>query len=141
VRASVADGDEVEVVAVRSGHSAYGQVAVSVLEHDKGAMFSVYETRPGATRPGGAPNKLRVDFNVKVPEGVSLVARIMAGNIEIQGLTGEVEAYTMSGQVKLIAPRPIQRVEPGAELPIRPAGAPVRPAGDGSALGRYQPRA
>ncbi len=96
VRALRADGDEVEVVAVRRSRAGAGHLALSVLEHERGAVFSVHETRPSSAR------KCHVDFELRIPEQVSLVVRILAGNVEIVGLRGEVEAHTLSGQVRFL---------------------------------------
>ena len=44
---------------------------------------------------------MNVDFVVKVPAGVRLVARTVNGAVEASGLTGDVDAETVNGSVKI----------------------------------------
>jgi hypothetical protein len=104
VHAEPATGDMVEVVARRSGRSAATQLAINVLEHDAGVVFSVFTTRPSgalASAPGPASNKLRADFGLRLPAGVRLEVRLLAGNIEAIGLAADVEASTLNGSVRV----------------------------------------
>jgi hypothetical protein len=109
IHAVAAEGDEAEVVALRSAGSAPGQVAVNVLEHEDGAIFSVYHSKattgpdtPGAReRAASILGRLRVDFELRLPVGIHLTARLYSGNIEVTGVTGRVDAHTMNGIVRI----------------------------------------
>jgi DUF4097 and DUF4098 domain-containing protein YvlB len=48
-------------------------------------------------------NDVQVEFVVKLPANVSLVARTVNGSIEADGLGGNLEAYTVNGSVRLTA--------------------------------------
>ena len=107
--AVAAPEDEVEVVAIRSAGADPGQVAVNVLEHEGGVLFSVSHSTaaggplaPGAReRAASILGRMRVDFELRVPQGIHLQARLYSGNIEVTGLTGKVDANTMNGVVRI----------------------------------------
>ena len=109
VRALAVDGDEIEVVALRSAGVSPGQVAVNVFEHDGGVVFAVHHTRHEAQdratgardRAASVLGRLRVDFELRVPASVHLVARLYSGDIEVTGIAGRVEAHTMNGAVRI----------------------------------------
>jgi DUF4097 and DUF4098 domain-containing protein YvlB len=62
------------------------------------------ECKPGRQGRIGARNSdVVVDFKLKVPAGVGLVARTVNGRVEVLGLSGNVEAYTVNGSVHLAA--------------------------------------
>jgi len=111
IRAQPADGPAAEVVAVRADSAGSGQVALSVLEHDTGAVLSIFSARPQGgpfdpdrRLPGSSRDRLEVDFEVRVPAGVRFAARLESGDIVIVGLADGVEAQTQSGGVRF-APR------------------------------------
>lgn len=109
VRVVAVPGDEAEVVALRSAAAAPGQVAVNVLEHSGGVMFSVYHSKPAALdaatgsreRAASVLGRLRVDFDLRVPASTALNVRLYSGNIEVYGVSGKVEAHTMNGVVRI----------------------------------------
>jgi hypothetical protein len=103
VRAAPSSSDMVELVARKSGRSAATQLAINVLEHDGGAVFSVFTTHtsgPGAST-GYLSSKLRADFDLRLPPGIRLEVRLLAGSIEVIGLKAEVEASTVNGSVRI----------------------------------------
>jgi hypothetical protein len=103
VRAAPSSSDMVELVARKSGRSAATQLAINVLEHDGGAVFSVFTTH--AAGPAGSTgylsSKLRADFDLRLPAGIRLEVRLLAGSIEVIGLKTEVEASTVNGSVRI----------------------------------------
>ena len=118
-----------EVVAARRGILDDARaVEVRVVEHMAGyTVCTVYPGHPeGCLPPRAAPaagnNDVRVDFDVRVPRGVRLLARTVNGRImaavrepgELSTVNGEVTAQTSNGTFS-------------TEFPI--SGAP--PAGDG----------
>jgi len=92
------DPDDVEIVVVR--------------RHDGYTICAVYPTPRRARQPnecapddGGRnninDNDVRVDFVVRVPEGVNLIARTVNGPVTATRLTGEVRGHTVNGSVRV----------------------------------------
>jgi hypothetical protein len=112
IKAAPAAGDRVEVTAVKkSRRSDPASVQIQVVEHAGGVTIcAVYPSRggqPNECRPaeGGRmnvqDNDVNVTFTVSVPAGVAFVARTVNGGIEADGLTGDVNAHTVNGGVRL----------------------------------------
>jgi len=94
--------------------SASGQVEVSARIHDQGEVdmhvtdggsgVTVCAVRKGAAmcadNPLAAPGS-RVDYEVRVPAGVHLVARTVNGGIAVESLTSDVSAETVNGAVEI----------------------------------------
>jgi len=111
IEAGPASGSEVEVVARKSGRrSDPSQVEIKVVEHGEGVTIcAVYPTpsdgRPNECRPGSGgrmntrDNDVKVDFTVRVPEGVRFVGRTVNGTVEAAGLTADAEVYSVNGGV------------------------------------------
>jgi DUF4097 and DUF4098 domain-containing protein YvlB len=84
-----------------------------VSTHDGGiTICSVYPTPRGEREPNRcAPgdqghmstrdNDVSVEYRVRVPKGVRLVARTVNGGIDARGLDGDAEGYTVNGGVTL----------------------------------------
>jgi DUF4097 and DUF4098 domain-containing protein YvlB len=116
IEALQASGNQVEVTAVKKeGHRGYAEeVTFEVLEHDGGVTIcAMYPNEPGKRenecREGGHgrmnvhDNDTEVDFTVRVPAGVDLVARTVNGGIETGALSGDVRAYTVNGSIEIAA--------------------------------------
>ena len=113
VGAGPASGDRVEVTAVKKGRrSDPASVQVKVVEHSGGVTIcAVYPSaagrRPNECQPGegghlGAnDNDVSVRFTVRVPAGVRFVGRTVNGEIAAEGLSGDVQATTVNGGVRL----------------------------------------
>jgi hypothetical protein len=120
IRAEPASGSEVEVVAVkRAGrHGDPEDVRIETVRKGSGVLVcAVYPSRRGERRGerSGArgecdsrieigpdeQNDTRVDFTVRVPAGVRLVARNVAGDVEALSLRGPVEVSSVSGDVRV----------------------------------------
>lgn len=110
IRAERASGDVVEVTAVkRARRSDPESVTIEVVPHGDGVTIcAVYPSRsestPNECRPGGGRNSARdndvvVEFTVRVPEGVRLVATTVNGKIEARNLAGDAELKTVNGSV------------------------------------------
>jgi DUF4097 and DUF4098 domain-containing protein YvlB len=111
---ATAGGSEVAVTATKKAgrRGAAEDVTFEVVEHDGGvticAMYpSDPDEDPNECRPGGHghmsvhENDTRVDFTVRVPAGVNLVASTINGAIEATGLGAKVNAYTVNGRVEV----------------------------------------
>lgn len=119
IRAEAAPGGEVEVVATRTGRRSDPEsVQIEVVRHGDGVtVCAVYprgsrwsDDRDGAynrCEAGGwndlnvQDNDVRVDFTVRVPAGVRLVARNVSGDVYAEGLRSNVEAHSVSGDVRI----------------------------------------
>jgi hypothetical protein len=114
IRAEAAAGDDVEIVALKRGRrSSPRDVQVKVVPHGGGiTVCAVYpgsgsgpanECQPGAGgRMNVRNNDVSVDFSIRLPAGLGLVARTVNGTVEATGLRGRVEAHTVNGSVKLV---------------------------------------
>jgi len=113
VTAGPASGDRVEVTAVKKARrSDPASVQVKVVEHAGGVTIcAVYPTPDGKPANECAPgerghmsvndNDVNVNFTVRVPAGVRFVGRTVNGGIQADDLTGDVEARTVNGGVRL----------------------------------------
>lgn len=114
IAAQPASGGRVEVVAdKRSRRSDERSVRIEVVEHAGGVTIcAVYPTPGNAAQqnrcaPGSEgqmntrDNDVVVDFAVRVPAGVGLVARTVNGEVEARDLRSDVVARTVNGDVSL----------------------------------------
>lgn len=124
VRAEHTSGDRVEVVGRRIGDDA-DQVRVEVVEQADGdvVICTLYPVRERSGRSNGRDrdrddddgpcgdghsgdlaveaDEARIDFTVRVPQGVHLAARTVDGDIEATGLRSPVDAASVSGNVRV----------------------------------------
>lgn len=120
VTASPAAGDRVQVTGVkRARRSDPAEVQIQVVEHAGGVTIcAVYPTpagrSPNECQPGeggrmsSENNDVSVSFTVRVPAGVGFVGRSVNGAIEASGISGDVEAYTVNGGVRVSAGGTVQ---------------------------------
>ncbi len=113
IDASGTSGKEVEVTAVKRGRrSDPDEVEIKVIEHADGVTIcAVYPPGRNGRENDCAPhgkgrnntqnNDVQVAWTVRVPAGVRLEARTVNGQVDAEGLTGEVEAYTVNGGIRL----------------------------------------
>jgi hypothetical protein len=112
IEAGPASGGDVEVTARKSGRrSDPSQVEIKVVEHGGGVTIcAVYPTpsdsaRPNECLPGSGghmntrDNDVKVEFTVKVPEGVRFVGRTVNGGVTAEGLSADAEVYSVNGGV------------------------------------------
>jgi hypothetical protein len=112
IDATAAGGDEVEVSATKSGRrSDPGVVRIEVVEHAEGvticAVYPDVDGRRNECRPGDGghmstrDNDVNVHFVVRVPRGVAFAPRTVNGDVEAEGLEGDVSVRTVNGSVQL----------------------------------------
>jgi DUF4097 and DUF4098 domain-containing protein YvlB len=111
VRAEASVGNLVEVIAVKRGSDeSANQVRIELVEHNGGvtvcALYPQKTSTQAKCEPGGDwlkahRNNTKIDFVVRIPEGVRFVTRIANGNITASNLSGSVEAYTVNGDVRV----------------------------------------
>jgi len=113
IRAELAKGNVLEVVAVRSSRK-HDPTEVRIEMHQEGDEITFCAIYPAAK--GYPPNTcgdashssshtdsddLTVDFRVRVPAGVTLRARTVNGEIVARALEGPIDATTVNGEVHL----------------------------------------
>jgi DUF4097 and DUF4098 domain-containing protein YvlB len=112
ITASRAAGKEVEVRATkRAGKSDPDDVTIEVIEHEDGvticAKYPDVDGKKNTCAPGDQGrmnthnNDVRVDFEVRLPAGVRLIARTVNGEIEAEDLASPVDAATVNGSVRV----------------------------------------
>jgi len=110
IEAHRADGDEVEVEALRKGRNAAERIRIAVVEHSGGVtVCALYPTRraePSCTAEGPTQQSVRaanlsVTFRVGVPDGVAFIARTVNGAVTAEGLAGNVEAKSVNGSITI----------------------------------------
>lgn len=114
IRAERASGSNVEVVAEKGGRSSdFDEVEIRVEKNSDGVtVCTVYRPERydgdgcdprqrdrGRDHWGGDNIRVHVDFVVKVPEGVDLVASEVSGDVEATDLGSNVTANSVSGDV------------------------------------------
>jgi len=111
IRAVAANTNEVDVTATKSArHSNPAEVRVEVVRHATGVTIcAVYPDvagrEPNRCEPGSGghsesrDNDTSVDFVVRVPPGVSFVARAVNGDVDGESLQGDVDAHSVNGAV------------------------------------------
>jgi DUF4097 and DUF4098 domain-containing protein YvlB len=107
IHAEAASGNEVEVVATKHAvHSNPNEVQLQVIKHQDGVTIcAVYpggnQCKSGDMSSHVHNNDVRVDFTVRVPANVRLIARAVNGDIEAVSLHSNVEAYSAMGNVSI----------------------------------------
>jgi hypothetical protein len=119
IRAELATGDEVQVVAVkRSRRSDVNSVTVKVVEHAGGVTIcAIYPNEnsgnPNTCEPGPGgqgnssakinvrDNDVRVDFIVRVPSHIGFIGRTINGEIGATSLASNVVSRTVNGSIKI----------------------------------------
>jgi len=114
IQATPTSGREIELVALKRGRRQDPKlVEIEFAEHAGGLTICALYPSVGAAKneckPGSAGrmhtrnNDVQVEFLLKLPAGLSFVARTVNGGIEASGIAGNVEAYTVNGSVRLEA--------------------------------------
>lgn len=113
IHATAAGGPMAEVTATKSARrSDPGSVRIEAVPHAGGvticAIYPASDGRPLNTcEPGSGGNSssrnndTTVNFVVHVPRGVKFVAHTVNGDIDAEALTGNAEAKTVNGSIKL----------------------------------------
>ena len=115
IRAVAASGNEVEVTAeVREHRRGDAEdISFEVIEHSGGVTIcALYPTPRRARhdnecRPNGESRNstedidVEVNFTVHVPAGVDFMGHTVNGGIDVNSLSGNVEAYTVNGDIDL----------------------------------------
>jgi hypothetical protein len=113
IHASASSSGQGEVHATKTAHeSDPSAVRVQVVPHAGGVTIcAVYPDvagqDPNTCEPGAQGhmntrnNDTQVRFEVGVPPGVKFVGRTVNGGIEAESLTGDAEAHTVNGSVKV----------------------------------------
>ena len=113
IQVAPSSGDTVEVVATRRGRKNDPE-AVRIVTVEHGGGLTICALYPSADRErenvcaagdGGRMNvrnnDVNVEFSVRAPRGVKVVAKTVNGAVEAAGLDEDVEATTVNGSVKI----------------------------------------
>jgi len=114
IDAVAASGTQIEVTAEkRARHDDPDEVQIEVLEHEGGVTICAVYPTPRRARhdnecaPGRGghmnteDNDVRVHFKVRVPAGVLFTGHTVNGDIETDGLGGDVDVATVNGDVRV----------------------------------------
>jgi hypothetical protein len=113
VRASASSSGQAEVTATKeSRRSNAADVRIEVVPHAGGVtVCAVYPDvagrEPNRCLPGGEgrmntrDNDTIVHFDIRVPYGVGFVGRTVNGEVNGEGLQGDVDAHTVNGSVRI----------------------------------------
>jgi DUF4097 and DUF4098 domain-containing protein YvlB len=112
IYAQHADGDMAVVVANKHGRrDDPADVKVEVVQHDGNVTICAVYPTPRRARhenecaPGEGGhmsvnnNDVKVDFTIQVPDGIEFVGRTVNGGVDVKGVTGNVYAHTVNGNV------------------------------------------
>jgi hypothetical protein len=106
IHATAASGDVAEIEAkVRGGD---GRTVVRFTEDEHGVAARVEPREHGCRHEDGdddgdAERDVTVDFELRVPAGVHLVARSVHGGIDVEGVSGPLVVRTVDGGISLRA--------------------------------------
>jgi hypothetical protein len=108
VHAEFSSGTEVEVYAdISSQVTDPGKVKVEVIHHDGGVTVCAVSLGVSPDSPkrcmlnSPGTGDARVNYTVRVPKGVGLIGRTVNGEVEAQGLQGDVSAETVNGKIQI----------------------------------------
>ena len=102
VRAEPSTSGEVEVVAKVDGPRSRVSVQVQLMQQENGVtVCSVFPGEKVCRAPGDNGPGARVDFVVRVPEGVDFLGSTVNGGVEAESLKSDVQAFTVNGQVRV----------------------------------------
>jgi hypothetical protein len=113
ISARAATGDEIEVVATKTGRrSNPEEVRIDVIEHSGGVtLCAVYPTPRGKPdnecgvgsdgRNSTENNDVQVEWEVRVPRDVRFRGRTVNGDVEAMELARDVDVATVNGDVEL----------------------------------------
>ena len=102
VRAVPSTSGEVEVVAKVDSPDRARSVRVHLMQHENGVTIcSVFPGEKICRAPGDSGPGARVDFVVRVPEGVDFLGSTVNGGVEAESLKSDVQASTVNGQVRV----------------------------------------
>jgi hypothetical protein len=112
IHAEATAGRDVEVIAEKSARrSDPSEVRIQVVEGANGtticAVYPSKDSRPNECKPGeggrmnNRNNDVKVEFTVRVPNGVRFTGRTVNGGIQAEHLNADVEARTVNGKIVL----------------------------------------
>lgn len=112
IKAEYAPGPEVQVTARKTAWRGNAEsVRVEAVPHEGGVTIcSVYPGdpgRPNECKPGDdgrmttRNNDTKVEYTVRVPKGIRLVAKTVNGVIAVHSLQSDVDARTVNGNISL----------------------------------------
>jgi DUF4097 and DUF4098 domain-containing protein YvlB len=109
VRAERSTSGDVEVKAKVEGNDSATAVQVHLMRHESGVTICTIFPGEKVCRPmGDSGPGVRVNFVVRVPEGVNFLGSTVNGGVEADSLKSDVQAYTVNGQVRVTTTGTVQ---------------------------------
>ena len=124
----------IEVTAIKSARrDSTSDVRIEVVPHDGGVtLCAVYPGEGNICGPGKQGkmnvrnNDVKVEFTVKVPAGVNLVARSVNGDIDARQIQGDVDAHTVNGKVSATASGVVEGHTVNGDIEVTMATVPAK---------------
>ena len=108
IDARAGQGNQVQVTVDRRGiRSDPDEVRIEVLEYERGVTICAVYPDDNVRLPGDAGrlragrNDVKVDFDVRLPAGVTLAALTVNGRVDVASLDGNVEARAVNGSIRI----------------------------------------
>ena len=105
IRAEAADGNEVEITAIkRSRGSNPTDVPIAVIQHNGDVTFCAAvpgDANSCAEGGEGGQGGVSIDYTVRVPKGVLFAGHNVNGAITVDGLSAAVELETVNGGIQV----------------------------------------
>jgi hypothetical protein len=106
VRVDVSENGLVEVSAAQAGpRSARPAIEIQVVEHRHGVSIGALPNGPEPAARIGEVTRAGVELLARVPRGVHVVASTSNGDVELVGVSGNLEAGTTNGRVLVLPAR------------------------------------
>lgn len=125
VSATPASGNTVEVVGTKRGRGNPDAIRIVAEEHADGvticALYDDQEDCDDGSHNGSDrdDDNIGVDFEVRVPRGVRFNGSSVTGNVEARGLTADVKASSVSGNVRVATTGLVKASSVSGSLDIR----------------------
>jgi hypothetical protein len=111
IRAVAGSGDTTVTATKTARKSNPADVKIEVVQHAGGVLIcAVYPSPDGKPAntcdiSGGnnntRDNDVQVHFTVSIPPGVNFLAKTVNGDVDGEGMQGDIEAHTVNGSIKL----------------------------------------
>ena len=114
VTVTAASGAGAEIRATKTGRDDDPrQVRIEVVQDDQGVLVCAVYPAPSGERANGCgrgrhgqstrDNDVEVDFDVRIPAGVHLVAKTVNGSVDARGVSADARVASVNGDVSVVS--------------------------------------